>query len=66
MINHICDICNGYVSDVWVVVISDNKEKFEISGHKNHIDELHNRIKMVKDLDKKSVKQTLKEINFTK
>lgn len=64
MINRICDICNGYVNDVWVVVISDGKEKTEISGCKQHIDELHKKIKEVKNADKLSVKKLLKELEI--
>jgi hypothetical protein len=66
MINRVCDICKEYVNDVWVILLSDNKEKMEISGHKSHIDDLHNKIKNVKDGHKKSVKEILKSINFIK
>jgi hypothetical protein len=66
MINRTCDICKEYVNDVWVLVISDDKEKVEFSGHKNHIDELDNKVKSIKDVHKMSVQKVLKEINFTK
>jgi formylmethanofuran dehydrogenase subunit B len=64
MINRVCDICKEYTNDVWVIVLSDNKEKVEISGHKSHIDDLHNKIKNVKDSNKKTAKQILKEIGY--
>jgi hypothetical protein len=66
MINRTCDICKEYVNDVWVLVISDEKEKVEFSGHKHHIDELDNKVKSIKDVHKKNVQKVLKEINFTK
>ncbi|MNR56834.1 hypothetical protein D3C85_1774910 [compost metagenome] len=64
MINRICDICKGYVNDVWVINISDNQEKIEISGCKNHIDELHKKIKSIKNLEKLPVQKVLKLINY--
>lgn len=65
MINRTCNVCKEYVNDVWVIVLSDGKEKVEISGHKNHIDDLHIKIKNVKDSNKKSPKQILKEIGYS-
>lgn len=64
MINRVCNICGSYVNDVWVVVVSDNQGKVEISGCKHHVDELHKKIKEVKNLEKLSVKQVLKLINY--
>jgi hypothetical protein len=66
MINRTCDICGEYTNDVWVVVLDDDKNKFEISGCKRHIDELQKKIKLVKDIHKKSVDKILKEIGFVK
>jgi hypothetical protein len=62
MINRECFKCGQYVSDVWVLVLSDEKEKFEFSGHKNCIDELDNKVKSVKDYKKKPLNKLLKEI----
>lgn len=64
MINRTCDICKEYVDNVWVIVLSDDKEKVEISGHKNHIDDLQIKIKNVKNSNKKSPSQILKEIGY--
>lgn len=64
MINHICDICKEYVQDNWILRIYDDRESVEINGHKNCIDELDIKVRNIKDVHKKSVKQTLKEINF--
>jgi hypothetical protein len=64
MSNRICSICNKYVQDVWVVTLSDDKEKVEFDGHKVCVDELHDRIKNVKDLVKKPVKKVLKELSL--
>jgi archaellum component FlaC len=64
MINRTCFKCNEFVNDVWTLQLSDEKEKVEFSGHKDHIDELDNRIKMVKDLHKKSVQKVIKELDL--
>jgi hypothetical protein len=64
MINKVCCICGEYVSDVWVLVVSDDKAKMEFSGCKNDIDNLQNKINAVKNVDKKNIKQILKEINY--
>jgi hypothetical protein len=64
MINRVCCICGEYVNEVWVVVLKDDKEVEEFSGHLKCVNELQNRINNIKDLHKKSVKQILKEINF--
>lgn len=64
MINRVCFKCGEYTNDVWVAVISDEKEKVEFIGHKQHIDELHNHIKNIKNLDKKSVQKIIKELGI--
>lgn len=66
MINRICCVCSEYVSDVYTVQLSDNKERVEFSGHASCINELHNKIKSVKDLEKKKIDQVLKEIGIYK
>lgn len=64
MIDKVCCICGGYVSDVWVLLLSDDKGKMEFSGCKKHIDELQQKINAVKNVDKKNIKQILKDINY--
>lgn len=63
MINRTCDICEEYVESVWTVAIKDDKETKEYSGHFKCVSELQNHINSIKNLDKKSVQQVLKEIS---
>lgn len=65
MINRECNLCHNYVNDVWTLEISDNNEKVFISGHKECIDQLDDKVKAVKDLSKKSVAKVIKEIGFS-
>jgi hypothetical protein len=66
MISHYCEICkqpnNG---DNWVEKIKDKDSFIEINGHERCVSELHITVKNVKNLDKKSVQEVLKEIKFT-
>lgn len=48
----------------WVLVIRDDKDRFEIKGDKQHIDELEAKVNSLKDLHKLSVNQVLKKINY--
>jgi hypothetical protein len=67
MINRICDICSAYVTDTWVLLLSDHKfTKFEISGHLACINKIESKIKNIKNVDKLTVDKVLKEINFQK
>jgi hypothetical protein len=66
MIDRTCCICDGYVTDVWTVAVKDDKEVKEFSGHLKCVSELQNRINSIKNVHKKSVKETLKEINYIK
>lgn len=65
MINRYCEICkqpnNG---DIWVEKISDKDEFIEIQGHEKCVSQLHITVKNIKNLDKKSVKQVLKELEI--
>jgi hypothetical protein len=45
-----------------VLVLSDDKDKMELSGHKNCIDELDSKVKSVKEYKKKPLNKLLKEI----
>ena len=65
MINRTCCVCKGYVNDVWIVILKDDKQTVEFTGHKDHIDELHNRIKSLKGLEKKLVEKVMKELNLS-
>jgi predicted site-specific integrase-resolvase len=66
MIDKICFLCGEYVSDVYTVRIKDDKEAVEYSGHNQCVTDLHNQINGIKNLDKKSVQQVLKEIKFSR
>lgn len=63
--SRICDLCRESApQDTWTYEISDGKEKSSFTGHKNCIDELEVKFKSIKDYQKKSVKQVLKELNY--
>lgn len=64
MINRVCFECGEYVDDVWTVSVKDDSETREFSGHYQCVTELHNSIKMVDNVDKKSVKKILKELGL--
>ena len=64
MINRVCFKCGEYVQDVWVERIYDEKESIQFSGHAQCINELHNQVKSIKNLDKKSVKKVLTELGL--
>jgi hypothetical protein len=67
MINRICEVCGEFNSgDNWVNKLSDKDGFVEINGHEKCIDQLHKKIKNVKDLDKKSVQKVLDEIQFVR
>lgn len=63
MINRVCDICGEYVNDVWVLVISRDKDKIEVSGCKEHIDQLQEKHNSIKD-NKMSLDKILKQLNL--
>jgi len=66
MIDQYCEICKeGINSDNYVLEIADDKQKIQINGHKDCIDELHIKVKEVKELKKKPVQKVLKEIGFS-
>lgn len=63
MTDRYCMICESHnAGDNWNLELSDDKEKVLLCGHKECIDELHIKIKGIKDLNKKSVQKVLKEI----
>jgi hypothetical protein len=65
MIDRYCEVCKGYnAEDNHVIEIKDDKDKVIINCHQSCADELHSKIKNVKDLHKKSVGKVLKEIGF--
>jgi hypothetical protein len=51
-------------SQDWVLVIKDDKDRFEIKGDKQYIDGLEVKVHSLKDLHKLSVSQVLKKINY--
>jgi hypothetical protein len=64
MIDRTCSVCGGTVSDVWTVQLKDDKETKEFSGHYKCVDNLHKRIKGIKNVDKKSVQKVIAEIDL--
>jgi DNA-directed RNA polymerase subunit N (RpoN/RPB10) len=64
MINRTCFSCGEYVSDVWTVQLKDDKETKEFSGHYKCTDNLHKRIKIIKNVDKKSVQKIIAELDL--
>lgn len=64
MINRTCMICEEYVSEVWTLRMFDEKENFDISGHKRCIDELEEKVKSIKDIHKLPADKVLKKIKF--
>jgi hypothetical protein len=65
MSDHYCEICKQLHNETnHVIKISDDKESVEIDGHENCVNELYKKLKNIKDLNKKSVKAILKEINY--
>ena len=65
MIDRTCCVCGEYVQDVWTLVVKDGKEVKEFSGHLKCVNKLQKEINSIKDVHKKSVKETLKLINYT-
>jgi len=60
-----CQICKQiFDGNTSTLELYDATEKVLISGHDECATELMNRIKGVKDLDKKPVKKVLKEVKF--
>jgi hypothetical protein len=64
MINRECFKCSQYVSDVWVLVLSDDKGKLEFSGHKSCVDDLDEKYKSIKDAHKKPLAKVLNELKL--
>ena len=64
MINRECYVCKEYIENVVIVRIFDDKESVEYSCHEKCADNLWDRLKKVKDFDKKSVAKILKELNI--
>jgi hypothetical protein len=67
MIDQYCDICGEtFYGRREEIQFGEGKERVEIAGHIQCIDELYDKIMMVKNREKKSVKQVLKEVGFVK
>jgi hypothetical protein len=65
MIDHICDICKQFnTGDNWCLVVYDDRDKKQINGHKQCVDQLDDNIKGIKDVHKLSVDKVLKKIKF--
>jgi hypothetical protein len=65
MINKICDICNEYAIDTWSLVITDVKDKkYEISGDLKCINQIEDKYKQIKNVNKLTVDQILINLNL--
>lgn len=65
MTERYCQICKTYFSGYTSTLeISDGKEKIQITGHDQCVDEIQKQIKSIKDVHKLSVKEVLKQIKF--
>jgi hypothetical protein len=64
MTSKFCELCDEIVIDTWSYQISDEKERYITSGHKECIDELQIRFRAIKNYSTKSVKVCLKELNI--
>lgn len=64
MIDRICMVCGEYVESVWTLRVHDEKEHYDISGHRRCIDELEKKVKLIKDIHKMPVDKVLKKIKF--
>jgi hypothetical protein len=64
MNDRFCEVCNEYINpmQVNVLCLKDEKESHEIIGHKDCIDELEIKVKSIKNLNKKKVKEILELI----
>ncbi|MED3562412.1 hypothetical protein [Bacillus xiapuensis] len=60
----ICYVCGEYASEVWTVVLKDDREVREFSGHFKCVSELQDRINNVNNLDKKKVKKVIEELGL--
>lgn len=59
-----CDVCKEYNSGInFVLQISDNKNKVQINGHEQCIDELQGRVKDL-DYEKLSVGKILEKLDL--
>jgi len=63
MINRICNVCETYVTDSWTLVVSDEKgNKEEISGHLKCVNQIEDKYKNIKNVNKLSIKQILEKL----
>lgn len=65
MIDTVCVICKEYVSEVWTIVIKDDKSTQEYSGHLHCVKGIQDQMNNIKNVDKKSVQQVLKELKLS-
>jgi malonyl CoA-acyl carrier protein transacylase len=67
MTERYCQVCKTYYdgNTTTIELSEDNgKNKIFITGHDDCIDTLYEKMKNVKDLDKKPIKKILKEVKF--
>jgi hypothetical protein len=64
MIDRECEICGNFTQDVWTLSLYDEKERIFLSGHKSCVDSVDEKVKKIKDLEKKSVQKVIKELGL--
>lgn len=67
MIDRICMVCKEYNTGInQVIRLKENngKDTFDIEGHVNCTDELFEKIKNVKNPQKKSIRKVLEEVGL--
>lgn len=65
----LCDVCKCYyegISETIEMSDENGKNRIHITGHVKCIDDLYDKIQKVKNRNKKTTKQILKEIKFKK
>jgi hypothetical protein len=65
MTERYCMVCNEiFDGNTYTIELNDDREKLQISGHPKCIDGLYERMRSVKDYQKKPINKILKEIKF--
>ena len=60
----VCLDCEKSGEDNWTISLKDDKESVEICGHKTCIEKLYDEIRLIKNLEKLSVKKTLEHLGL--
>lgn len=65
MSESICYKCNEFISsgNVHIIALKHNKESHELAAHKLCADDIENKLKDMKNLNKLSIKEVLDKLN---